>query len=154
VKAHLKFQPAFTAPGKYIVFKRWHQLTEDDQPFVVIFFAQPDVLAGLFTLANYDAPDPQGVIAPFGSGCSSIVYLPFQEQLSENPRAVLGMFDVSARPCVPTDVLTFSIPWKKFVAMVENMEESFLITNSWQQVQARIKKSMDSIMEGICRGNS
>jgi hypothetical protein len=48
------------------------------------------------------------------------------------------MFDPSARVSVPKDVLTLSIPMKKFVKMVDNMEESFLITDSWQKVQQRI----------------
>jgi hypothetical protein len=136
----LKHQSPFKAPGKYIVFKRWDAMDGGDEPLVVIFFAPADVLAGLFTLANFDAPDPQGVIAPFGSGCSSIVHYPYYELQSPRPRAVLGMFDVSARPCVPAGALTFAVPWPKFVRMVGDMEESFLITGSWSKVQARIKR--------------
>jgi hypothetical protein len=49
------------------------------------------------------------------------------------------MFDVSARPFVPKDVLTFAAPMSKFTRMVANMEESFLITPSWAKVQKRIK---------------
>jgi uncharacterized protein YndB with AHSA1/START domain len=122
------------------VFKRWDTLTPEDDPAVVVFFATPDVLAGLFTLANYDESDPHGVITPMGSGCSSIVYHPYHESLSAHPRAVLGMFDVSARPCVPTGTLTFSVPWARFVRMVDNVPESFLITGSWEKVAARIAR--------------
>jgi len=50
------------------------------------------------------------------------------------------MFDVSARPFVPTDTLTFSVPMNKFVRMIENMEESFLITDSWSKVRKRINR--------------
>ena len=104
----------------------------------MIFFAAPDVLSGLFTLASYDEAEPNGVFAPFGSGCSSIVQYPYLERKSVRPRAVVGMFDVSARPFVPANTLTFSVPMTKFVKMVENMDESFLITNSWRAVQKRI----------------
>jgi hypothetical protein len=128
----------FEAPAKTIVFKRWDHLGEEDQPSVVIFFASPDVLSGLFTLAGFDEVNPQAVIAPFGSGCSSIVYHPYLELQAAQPRAVLGMFDVSARPCVPAEVLTFAIPWPKFARMVDNMEESFLNTGSWRAVRARM----------------
>jgi len=79
------------------------------------------------------------VIAPFGSGCSTIVQSPYLEKDSENPRGVIGMFDVSARPFVPKDMLTFSTPMSKFIRMIDNMEESFLITPSWAKVQKRIK---------------
>jgi hypothetical protein len=51
------------------------------------------------------------------------------------------MFDVSARPHVPPNVLSFAIPMAKFTHMVNNMEESFLITRSWQKVRERIKSS-------------
>lgn len=63
----------FEAPGKFIVFKRWDAVTEFDEPEGVIFFAKPDVLAGLFTLANFDCEEPNGVFAPFGAGCGTIV---------------------------------------------------------------------------------
>jgi hypothetical protein len=136
VEAYLETQPVFEAPARTIVFKRWDHLKAGDQPAVVIFFAPADVLSGLFTLANFDEVDPNAVIAPFGSGCSSIVYHPYRELGSDQPRAVLGMFDVSARPCVERDVLTFAVPWPKFVRMVEHMEESFLITRSWRRVRS------------------
>jgi hypothetical protein len=105
---------------------------------VVIFFAQPDVLSGLFTLANFDEAEPNGVFTPFGSGCSSIVQYPYLEGRSERPRGVIGMFDISARPFVPRDVLIFSVPMIKLSGMVQNMDESFLITDSWRKVQERI----------------
>jgi hypothetical protein len=138
VEAYLETQPAFEAPAPSIVFKRWDGLEEQDEPAVVVFFAPADVLSGLFTLANFDEVDANAVIAPFGSGCSSIVYHPYRELRSERPRAVLGMFDVSARPCVPSDALTFAVPWPKFVHMVGHMDESFLITGSWVQVRSRM----------------
>ncbi|UCB53492.1 MAG: DUF169 domain-containing protein [Candidatus Zixiibacteriota bacterium] len=141
VKEAMKKLPQFTAPGKFIVFKRWDQLDQSDDPLVVIFFAQPDVLSGLFTLANFDQVDPNGVFAPFAAGCGTIVQYPFLEKDSERPRAVLGMFDVSARPCVPKDTLTFSVHMSKFVKMMENMEESFLVTPSWGKVRQRIGRS-------------
>jgi hypothetical protein len=134
----MKKWPEIKAPRPFVVFKKWDNLEEEDSPEVVIFFARPDVLAGLYTLANFDQPDPQGVIVPMGSGCSSIVSYPYQEKDSPNPRAVIGLFDPSARPYVPDDVLSFSVPIKKFFSMVDNMEESFLITDTWKTLQKRI----------------
>jgi uncharacterized protein (DUF169 family) len=134
----LKKHKTNNIPGKNIVFKRWDKLTEADNPIVVIFFAKPDVLSGLFTLANFDQVEPNGVITPFGAGCGTIVHYPYLETESENPRAVIGMFDLSARPCVPNDVLTFSVPMVKFEKMISYMEESFLITDTWTTVKKRI----------------
>jgi len=141
VNKGMENQPPYAAPGKYIVFKRWDHLDESDQPLGVIFFAAGDVLSGLFTLANYDEWKRDGVISPFGAGCSTIVYYPYVENQSDRPRAVLGMFDVSARPCVQGTDLTFTAPWKKFVRMVGNMDESFLTMDSWRKVKNRIKRS-------------
>lgn len=139
VREAMKRSPQFKAPAKYIVFKRWDKLDDSDHPEAVIFFAPPDVLSGLFTLANYDQVEPNGVFAPFCAGCASIVQYPYLEKSSDRPRGVLGMFDVSARPCVPQEVLTFALPINKFADMVDNMEESFLITASWNKVNQRIK---------------
>ena len=138
VRVLMEKMPAFRAPGRYIHFKRWDMLEKDDEPEVVIFFAGADILSGLFTLANFDREDASGVFAPFGSGCSSIVYYPYLEKKAEKPRAILGMFDVSARPCVAENLLTFAVPFEKFRTMVDNMEESFLITESWGKVRKRI----------------
>ena len=127
--------------GKCYTFRRWDKLTHEDNPDVVIFFARPEVLTALFTLANFDKADPDGVICPFGSGCSSIVHYPRLEQERDHPRAVLGMFDPSARPCVPVDILTFAVPMKKFEKMVEDMDESFLITKTWEKQKGKIARS-------------
>lgn len=131
--------PWEAAPAAYLIFKRWDKLTEKDNPEAAIFFAEPDVLAGLFTLAGYDEEDVHGaVITPFSSGCGSIILWPHHEAKQDHPRAVLGMFDVSARPHVPAYTLTFAVPMKKFERMVANMNESFLITESWIKVRKRI----------------
>jgi uncharacterized protein (DUF169 family) len=139
VKEIMKKIPEFKAPGRFIVFKRWDMLEEKDEPDVVIFFAQPDVLSGLFTLANFDEAEPDAVFAPFAAGCGSLVRYPYLEKSSERPRAVLGLFDVSARPFVSKDTLSFSVPMVKFMRMVENMEESFLTTVSWDKVKQRMQ---------------
>jgi hypothetical protein len=141
VKEIMNNWPDFRAPKPFIVFKRWDKLSQEDDPEVVIVFAQPDVLAGLFTLVNFDESRPEEVITPMGSGCSSIVSYPYLEKDSLHPRAVIGMFDPSARPYVSRDTLSFATPMKRFVTMIENMEESFLITDTWKRLQKRIVAS-------------
>jgi len=138
VRELMKNSPTFKAPGRFIVFKRWDRLEEADNPEVVIFFAEPDVLAGLFTLARFDEADRNAVSAPFGSGCSTIVQYPYLERKSERPGATIGMFDPSARPFVPANVISFSVPMNKFTTMIDNMEESFLITDTWGRIQNRM----------------
>jgi len=143
VAEQLKHNPPIPAPARRIVFKRWDMLAESDDPAVMIFFAPPDVLAGLFALANFDESDSQAVIAPMGSGCASIVHYPYRELLSSHPRAVLGMFDVSPRPWVPPGELTLAIPWPKFLRMVLEMDQTFLTAESWSKVRMRISPARE-----------
>jgi uncharacterized protein (DUF169 family) len=136
----MKNSPRFKAPARFIVFKRWDRLSERDDPAAAIFFARPDVLSGLFTLANFEEGEPNGVFSPFAAGCGSIVMYPYLEQGAKRPRGVLGMFDVSSRPCVPQETLTLAFPMKKFLAMIADMEESFLIRPAWEAVRKRIEQ--------------
>jgi uncharacterized protein (DUF169 family) len=138
VREMVRKQPKFVAPARAIVFKRFDMLEESDNPDVVAFFVNPDVLSGLFTLANYDETEPNGVYCPFSAGCGSIIQYPYLEKTSDRPRAIIGMFDVSARPYVPKETLTFAVPINKFMRMFHNMEDSFLITRSWEKVRKRL----------------
>lgn len=134
-----KNQQMLPVSGKNLIFKRWDKLEERDDPQVVIFFATPDVLSGLFTLTNYDRTRADSIFTPFGAGCGSIIHYPYLEMSSDAPRAVIGMFDISARLCVSENTLTYALPMKRFLTVISNMEESFLITESWRKVQKRIK---------------
>lgn len=138
VLEYMKAPAVMKAPGKYLVFKRFDLLAAGDEPEAAVFFSPPDVLSGLFTLANYDEAEPNGVISPYAPGCGSIVQYPCLERKAPRPRAVLGMFDVSARPFVPKGTLSFAAPWEKFSRMVENMNESFLGTRHWERVRDRL----------------
>ena len=126
------------APAAYCVFKPIEQFQNEIKPEVVVFFAPPDILSGLFTLTNYALERTDAVYTPFGSGCGTILTHPLKEAEKEIPRAVLGMFDVSARPMVEKDVLTLSMPYSVFLKLLENVSGSFLETESWKKVLRRI----------------
>jgi uncharacterized protein (DUF169 family) len=128
------------APATYCVFKPIEQFQSGMEPEVIAFFASPDVLSGLFTLTNYALERTDAVYAPFGSGCGTILTYPLREVVKEQPRAVLGMFDVSARPMVEKDTLTLAMPYSVFLKLLENVSGSFLQTESWKKVLQRIRK--------------
>jgi uncharacterized protein (DUF169 family) len=128
-----------TAPATYCVFKPIEKFSGDEKPEVVVFFGTPDILSGLFTLTNYALEKSDAVYAPFGSGCSAILTYPLMEAEKVDPRAVLGMFDVSARPMVEKDILTLAMPYSIFLKLLENVSGSFLETESWKKV-LKIKK--------------
>ncbi len=144
VRDFMKNAEILSAPGKYIIFKRWDSLTEGDEPDVAIFFAMPDVLAGQFTLANFDESMREAAITPFGAGCASLVQYPLLEKAKARPRAVLGTFDISSRPWVQRDILSFAVPMAKFRRMIDNMEESFLTTRSWAKIRERVRGGKQS----------
>ena len=129
-----------TAPATYCVFQPIEQFQKERKPEVVAFFVPPDILAGLFTLTNYALERTDGVVTPFGSGCSAILSHPLKEAEKEQPRAILGMFDVSARPMVERDILTLAMPYSVFLKLLENVTGSFLETESWKKVLQRIQK--------------
>ncbi len=67
------------APSTYCVFKPIEQFHGNEKPEIVVFFASPDILSGLFTLTNYALERTDGVYTPFGSGCSAILAHPLKE---------------------------------------------------------------------------
>lgn len=134
----MKNAPKMKAPATWLIAKPFDKLDADDNPEVILFFATPDILAGLFTLANFDRPDLYGVKVPFSAGCGSIIQYPFLENKSENPDCILGMFDSSARPYVQAGTLSFAIPMKRFETLVGYMDESFLTTGTWEVMKKRI----------------
>ncbi len=128
------------APASYCVFKPIEEFRDEIKPEVVVFFAPPDILSGLFTLMNYSLESTDAVFTPFGSGCSAILTYPLKEAEKEQPRAIIGMFDVSARPMVEKDILTLAMPYSIFLKLLENVSGSFLQTESWKKVLQRIHK--------------
>jgi uncharacterized protein (DUF169 family) len=126
------------APATYCVFKPIEKFQGEEKQEVVIFFVPPDMLSGLFTLTNHALESTEAVYTPFGSGCGAILTHPLREAGKEMPRAILGMFDVSARPMVEKDILTLAMPYSIFLRLLENVPGSFLQTESWKKVLKRI----------------
>ena len=128
------------APSSYCVFKPIEKFQKGEKPEVVVFFVPPDILSGLFTLTGYALESLEAVNAPFGSGCSAILTYPLKEAEKEQPHAILGMFDVSARPIIEKDILSLAMPYTVFLTLLENVSGSFLQTESWNKVLQRIQK--------------
>lgn len=128
------------APATYCVFKPIEKFKSEEKPEVVVFFVSPDILAGLFTLTNYALESTESVHAPFGSGCGTMLTYPLKEAEEGQPRATLGMFDISARPMVEEDMLTLAMPYSLFLKLLKNISGSFLETESWKKVLKRIQK--------------
>ena len=141
----MKNTPLLNASSSWLIVKPFEMLGPDDEPEAVLFFATPDVIAGLFTLANYDRTDLYGVKTPFSAGCGSVIQYPRIENKRENPDCILGMFDSSARPYVKANLLSFAIPMKRFETLVGYMDDCFLTTDTWKVMGKRISGKAERI---------
>ena len=130
--------PMIDAPARYVVLKPLELVSDDEEPKVVVFLVNPDQLSALVVLANYARESSVNVIAPFGAGCHQICILPLQEGESGEPKAIIGLTDLSARKrmmkMVDKDMLSFSVPFKMFQEMEGNVEGSFLEKETWALV--------------------
>lgn len=135
----VKHWPMTTIDYDYVVFKPLSDVDpKKETPVLVSFYVMPDQLSALVVLANYGRSGNQNVILPFGAGCASICMLPYHESKQENPRAVIGMIDVSARPYIDPDLLSFTVPFSMFQEMEADVPGSFLEKESWKKVRERI----------------
>ncbi|HKK43350.1 MAG TPA: DUF169 domain-containing protein [Bacteroidales bacterium] len=128
--------PITDVPAMYVVFKPWEQVTELDEPELIVFFANADQLSALVVMADFNRGTNQSVIAPFGAACQPILF-GFAEAKRENPRGVIGFFDISKRSIVDRETLTFTAPFKLFREMENSVDDSFLRTHVWQKLQER-----------------
>ena len=111
---------------------------ERETPRLVVFLANPDQVSALTVLANFGRPTNDNVIVRFVSGCGSFCLLPDQPNQQEPLHALLGMTDISARPYVPADILSFTVPWPMLLEMEGNVRGSFLDREAWQKVKLRL----------------
>ncbi len=128
--------PMTDIPTKYVVFKPWEQLTETDVPEMIVFFANADQLSALVVMADYNRGTNQSITAPFGASCQSILF-GYAEAKKEQPRSVIGFFDISKRSVVDREILTLTVPFRLFQEMEASVEGSFLELHDWRKLQER-----------------
>lgn len=127
--------PIIETNKKYAVFKPLRDLRIEEKPEVVIFTVNADQLSAIVVLSNYGRAWCENVFIPMGAGCHQIGIFALREACSDNPRAVVGLTDISARENIRKqlgkDVLTFSVPMSLFEEMEDNVDESFLKQTPW-----------------------
>ncbi len=130
--------PAVDLGHPFVVLEPLDRLETAEAPEVVVFLATPDQLSGLATLAGYDRPGRDAVIFAAASGCQASVLLALDQARSADPRCLLGLTDPAARRYVDRDVLSFAIPWTRFLDMEKNVDESFLGREPWKTFAERL----------------
>ncbi len=127
------------ATKPYLNFVRIDQAESLEGFEGVMFYATPDMLAGLCGWAFFDTNEPDAVVARFGSGCSTVVSMTVVENARGGHRCFLGLFDPSVRPWVGKDELSFTVPMSRFTVMLDTMHECFLFdSHAWQRVKERL----------------
>lgn len=107
----------------------------------VLFYATPDMLSGLCGWAFFDNNAPDAVVSRFGSGCSTVVSMTVVENERKGYRCFIGLFDPSVRPWVGKNELSFTIPYSRFVTMMETMKDCFLLdSHAWEKIKARMEE--------------
>ncbi|RQD72790.1 MAG: hypothetical protein D5R97_10340 [Candidatus Syntrophonatronum acetioxidans] len=134
----LESLPHLEVPTEYVVFKPLSELTSQDTPQAIVFLVNADQLSGLVTMANYDQPSRDNIIINFGAGCHSTLLEVIYQGHQEKPKAVMGLTDPSARKFISPELLSFSLPYKRFLELEKQVEESFLTKKTWSEIARRI----------------
>jgi uncharacterized protein (DUF169 family) len=139
VKEFVDCMPIMQVPTKYVLFKPLEKVDAmQEKPEVIVFLADPDQLSALVILSNYRRSGNENAFIPYAAGCQTIGVYPYREAGSDNPRAVIGLTDISARnnlkKMLGRTLLTFAVPLKMFYELEENIEGSFLQKNTWRSL--------------------
>ena len=128
------------AEKRYLNFIRIDKAESFEETEGVLFYATPDMLSGLCGWAFFDSNEPDAVVSQFGSGCSTVVSMTVVENARQGHRCFIGMFDPSVRPWIGKNELSFTIPFCRFVQMMETMKDCFLFdTHAWKKVKERLE---------------
>jgi len=138
VKGFLELLPVMDIDARYVVFKPLSAVDQSETPVSVTLFVTPDQLSACVILANYDQARSDSVMIPHLAACQVTGILFYKEGASVSPRCLVGMTDITARKCLKSSLgdkhLSFTIPWKRFREMEENVGGSFLEGDTWKSL--------------------
>ena len=128
--------PYTKTPKKYVVFKPLSKIDETCLPELICIFANPEQISALVIMAGFNNGEILNVLAPMGAACQSILFS-YQESKKEQPKAILGLFDIAQRHRVPKDMLTLTLAYNMFLEIEKDVSESCLTTHSWERIKGR-----------------
>lgn len=128
--------PIRDVPADFVVAKPLDRLDVGEMPLLVWLLVNPDQLSALVTLAGYRRGTLDAVTAPWGAACQSILF-GLAEAERDQPRGVIGFFDISQRHHVDRDLLSFTAPYALLAEMEEDVEASFLRADPWLKLRDR-----------------
>lgn len=138
VKGFLDLLPIMDIDARYVIFKPFSLLSDAEQPVSLAMFVTPDQLSACVILANYDQARSDAAIIPHLAACQITGVLSYQEGASDSPRCIVGMTDISARKYLKSSLgdglLSFTVPYKRFLEMEGNVRGSFLERDTWKSL--------------------
>jgi uncharacterized protein (DUF169 family) len=136
VRTWLASMPITDVPTEYVAMKPFDQLTAEDDVSLLIFFVNADQLSALAVMTGYSRGTRESVIARFGGACQSILF-GYAEAQRDEPRGIIGFFDIAQRSHVDKATLSFTVPWTLFLEMEANVAGSFLEMEDWRKLRER-----------------
>lgn len=121
---------------RYVVFRPVEARGECGDPDLVFLLANPDQLSALVIMTGYRNGRCANVVAPFCAGCQSIA-LALQQLGSEEPVAIMGMFDISQRNRISKELLSLTMPYDMFAQIEEDCQAGCLTTPAWEKIRNR-----------------
>jgi uncharacterized protein (DUF169 family) len=123
-------------PTAYVVARPLANVVADDPVALVHWLVNPDQLTALVTLAGFERGTVETATAPWGAACQAIAYA-YAEAARPRPRGVIGFFDISRRPQVEREILSFTVPYALHREMEASVPDSFLATEAWRALRGR-----------------
>ena len=113
---------------------RWEEIGEPDLVFV---FVNPDQLGAMVSMLCSHNGKVINTIAPYCSACQSIMF--GAEQMDqEEPKAVMGLFDISQRYQPLANLLSMTMPYSLWTGLSKDLDKSCLTTHSWRAIEKRL----------------
>lgn len=122
----------------YMIFKPLVELEEDETPEIIVLLANADQISALVLLANYDKETQDNVKIDFAAGCQQTILYPMHEAEMGGTNCYVGLTDLSVRKLIDKELLSFSLPYKRFLELEDQVDESFLTKETWLNLISRI----------------
>jgi hypothetical protein len=128
--------PIYNNKEKYVVFKPFEDLNDDEVSDSVIFILNPVELSVLIQFDTSLRDEINYTMTPQSSACQSIGIYVFNEAEKDDPHGVLGLLDLAGRRVmnepIKSQYFTYAVPWKLYQKYLDNAEYSYLDGPVWK----------------------